>query len=421
MAEEKAVEVVKNVTEVLSTAIANTTISDSGNGAPTPAPKIVNGMTTDERVEKILSVGVCETEEGLRNLLDKKPGRPVCYDGFEPSGRMHIAQGVLKAINVNKLTSSGCTFKFWIADWFAQLNKKMGGDLKKIRIVGQYFVEIWRACGMDMEHVEFLYASDEINKRPNEYWTKVMDIATKNSLNRIMRCCTIMGRDEGYDLSAAQIMYPVMQCADIFFLGADICQLGMDQRKVNMLAREYCDQVKPKIKNKPIILSHPMMPGLKQGQAKMSKSDPMSAIFMEDSVSEVNTKIKGAWCPEFIVEDNPVLEYAKHIVFPITKLMVKRTEANGGDKEYLEYASVEQDFKEGKLHPGDLKPAVARAINEILQPVRDHFKTNQDAKRLLKQVKKIVEDQARAKKKADEAAAAGQQAQQQEAKQEVST
>ncbi len=31
---------------------------------------------------------------------------------------------------------------------------------------------------------------------------------------------------------------------------------GMDQRKVNMLAREYCDEVKPKKKFKPVILSH---------------------------------------------------------------------------------------------------------------------------------------------------------------------
>ncbi len=28
----------------------------------------------------------------------------------------------------------------------------------------------------------------------------------------------IMGRSESDELSAAQIMYPVMQCADIFFL-----------------------------------------------------------------------------------------------------------------------------------------------------------------------------------------------------------
>ena len=67
---------------------------------------------------------------------------PVCYDGFEPSGRMHIAQGVMKSINVNKLTEAGCIFKFWIADWFAMLNEKMGGDIEKIKLVGLYFVEI---------------------------------------------------------------------------------------------------------------------------------------------------------------------------------------------------------------------------------------------------------------------------------------
>lgn len=52
-------------------------------------------------------------------------------------------------------------------------------------------------------------------------------------------------------------------------LQADICQLGLDQRKVNVLAREYCDQCKPKRKLKPVILSHEMMPGLLQVQLLM--------------------------------------------------------------------------------------------------------------------------------------------------------
>lgn len=57
-------------------------------------------------------------------------------------------QGVLKAINVNKLTKCGVTFKFWVADWFAQLNNKMGGDLKKIQTVGRYMVEVGiQTCG----------------------------------------------------------------------------------------------------------------------------------------------------------------------------------------------------------------------------------------------------------------------------------
>lgn len=48
--------------------------------------------------------------------------------------------------------------------------------------------------------------------------------------------------------------------------------------KVNMLAREYCSQTKPKIKHKPVILSHHMLAGLKEGQEKMSKSDPGTCL-----------------------------------------------------------------------------------------------------------------------------------------------
>ena len=128
----------------------------------------------------------------------------------------------------------------------------MGGDLTKIRIVGQYFIEIWKALGMKLENVFFMWASDEINKKASEYWLTVIDIARKNTVPRIKRCATIMGRKEEDDMAVAMCLYPCMQCTDVFFLKADICQLGMDQRKVNMLAREYCDDVK--LKKKPIIV-----------------------------------------------------------------------------------------------------------------------------------------------------------------------
>jgi tyrosyl-tRNA synthetase len=198
-----------------------------------------SSMSVAEKVALAMSVGEeTLTVDELTALFTARE-HPIVYDGFEPSGRMHIAQGVFRAINVNKLTSTGCMFKFWVADWFAQLNNKMDGDLKKIRMVGQYMIEIWKAIGMDMTNVRFLWASDEINAHAEEYWTIVMDIARLNNLSRIQRCCTIMGRKDADELSASQIFYPCMQCADVFFLKADICQLGMDQRKVNMLARYF--------------------------------------------------------------------------------------------------------------------------------------------------------------------------------------
>ena len=49
----------------------------------------------EHRLRLLKSVGEeCVTEPELRSLL-KKPNF-VLYDGFEPSGRMHIAQGVFK-------------------------------------------------------------------------------------------------------------------------------------------------------------------------------------------------------------------------------------------------------------------------------------------------------------------------------------
>mmetsp|Transcript_22981 Transcript_22981/g.68107 ORF Transcript_22981/g.68107 Transcript_22981/m.68107 type:complete len:358 (+) Transcript_22981:1-1074(+) len=276
------------------------TISAPGAAAQAApsAPAAASSPAVDGEVERkaalLLSVGEeCVSEAELRSLVAKKPNF-VLYDGFEPSGRMHIAQGVFKAMNVNKCTAAGGTFIFWVADWFALMNDKMGGDLDRIKLVGEYLIEVWTAAGMDMSRVQFKWAADEITKHAGRYWTLALDVARRFTVARVSKCCQIMGRKEG-TLTAAQMLYPIMQCTDIFFLGANICQLGVDQRKVNMLAREYCDSAG--IKLKPIILSHHMLYGLAQGQVKMSKSNKDSAIFMEDSAAEVARKLAQAYCP----------------------------------------------------------------------------------------------------------------------------
>lgn len=95
----------------------------------------------------------------------------------------------MKVLNVNKLISAGCKVKIWIADWFALMNHKMGGDLKKIQAIGKYMIEIWKAVGMNLDggQVEFLWSSEEINARSHEYLPLVLDIATRNTLSRILR------------------------------------------------------------------------------------------------------------------------------------------------------------------------------------------------------------------------------------------
>src|SRR3989338_1978882 len=188
-------------------------------------------MDINERMQLIKEVGEEIIQEGeLRKLLESGE-ELVAYDGFEPSGQIHIAQGLVRAINVNKMIKAGIRFKMWVADWHALANNKMGGDLEKIKTVGRYFIEVWKASGLDMSKVEFLWASD-MAKNP-EYWKLVMKIARTNAIRRFIRAAEIIGREESMDLTLGQLMYIAMQAADIFTLGARVTQLGMDQRKVN--------------------------------------------------------------------------------------------------------------------------------------------------------------------------------------------
>ncbi|MBD3310380.1 tyrosine--tRNA ligase [Candidatus Woesearchaeota archaeon] len=352
-------------------------------------------MNTQQRFELIKEVGEeIVTEEELLELLDKKKN-PVAYDGFEPSGQMHIAQGIMRTINVNKMIKAGCRFKMWVADWFALMNNKMGGDLERIRTTGDYFIEIWKACGMKTSNIDFVWAKDVVTKE--DHWKTTIDVARNSTVKRIVRCSQIMGRKVGESLSAAQIIYPCMQAADVFHLKCDITQLGMDQRKVNMLARE----VGPKIGFwKPVVVSHHMLLGLSKPETrskdpadmllemKMSKSKPDSAIFMTDDEEDIKRKMSKAYCPEGETNLNPVLEYCKYMIFErFDEMKIERPAKFGGDVTYKNYEELEQSFAKKELHPMDLKQATSAKINEMLEPVRKHFEKNQKAKELLEEVR----------------------------------
>lgn len=352
-------------------------------------------MDIDLRIKLVEEVGEeIITKEELKDLLKKKK-TPIAYDGFEPSGQIHIAQAILRAININKMTKAGFKFKMLVADWHAWANNKLDGDLKKIQTVGEYFIEVWKASGMDLKNVEFIWASDLV--KDDNYWKIVMEVARHNTLQRIIRTSQIMGRSEKDVLHASQILYPCMQAADIFYLKADACQLGMDQRKVNVLAREVADKLGYA---KPIIVSHHMLMGLSEPPAgnidaveraiamKMSKSNPDSAIFVSDSEDEIINKIKKAYCPEKKIEDNPILEYCKYLVFErFDKIEIKRPEKFGGNITITSYLDLEKRYAKGEIHPLDLKNTLTNYINEMIKPIREHFKKSKKAQKLYDTVK----------------------------------
>ena len=362
-------------------------------------------MTTEERLSLIKQVGEeIVGEDELKALLESGE-QLIAYDGFEPSGQIHIAQGLLRAININKMTTAGIKFRMWVADWHAMANNKMGGDLEKIKTVGKYFIEVWKASGLDMSKVEFLWAS-EMAKNP-DYWKLVVQVGRTNVLKRFIRTAEMMGREESLDkLTAANIIYSCMQIADIFMLKAKITQLGMDQRKVNMLAREIGPQLGFW---KPVVVSHHMLMGLQKVKSqkskvkneenaeekikqvialKMSKSLPDNAIFMTDTSEDVKRKITKAYCPEGEVKENPVLEYYRYILFEkFPQIILERPAKYGGAVILNSYQNLERLYGEKKIHPLDIKQTAVVLLDKLLQPVREHFTKNSAAKELLAKVK----------------------------------
>lgn len=357
-------------------------------------------MDVDEKLSIVRSFAAeIVTAEELKSLFETKT-HPIAYDGFEPSGLAPLHFGLMRAKNLKKMQEAGIHFKLYLADYFAYLNNKLGGDIDHIRESGKYFIEVWRAAGVDTSKVEIVWCKDLMSDF--SYWERFLKVGKALSLDRVKRAITIMGRKEGEAVSAGQIFYPAMQVADIFQMDIDICQLALDQRKANILAREVAHHYGWKV---PVMVSHPLLLGLKGMppdlktsdesvlmEYKMSKSDPRNSILMHDSFAQIKEKINSAYCPEKVVEGNPLFDYIDKIILDDKSdpISIERPQKFGGTFEAANYAALVAAYRKGEVHPLDLKAFVAEKLEEQIRPVREHFENNKHAKELYDTVRQFA-------------------------------
>ena len=192
-----------------------------------------------------------------------------------------------------------------------------------------------------------------------------------------------------------------MQIADIFHMQVKICQLGMDQRKANVVAREIGERIGYW---KPVCVHHHLLQGLEKPEtwpipegkeketvasAKMSKSKPETCIFIYDKPTEIKDKMTRAFCPERTIAFNPVIDICRHIVFREKSIFtIERPIKFGGTIEFHSFNELETAYKQGKLHPQDLKNGVASELASILEPVRRYFSNNKEAQKCLNAVRR---------------------------------
>ena len=343
-------------------------------------------MDTEKRLDLVCRKPAEEvvTREELRTLLETKE-HPVAYQGFEPSGLAHLGTGLTSALKATDLIEAGFRFKFFLAEWHAWINNKMGGDLDVIRKVGEYFQKVWLSLGVP-ESAEFVWSSEFVDNP--EYWGRIIKILKESTVARITRCLTIMGRKEAELQEAAQYMYPAMQVSDIYQMELDVACSGMDQRKAHMLARD----IGPKLGlYKPVAVHYHLLAGLqgpvKMGgfdddasidqeiSSKMAKSRPETCIYAHDPEEAIKNKIKRAYCPAGEPDGNPVMEIADQLLFrgQDKEFTIERPAKFGGDITYWCYEELEKDFRERRLHPQDLKNKVAQELDVLIAPCREYF------------------------------------------------
>ncbi|MEM0088831.1 MAG: tyrosine--tRNA ligase [Archaeoglobaceae archaeon] len=298
------------------------------------------------------------TVEELKKLLETKE-KPRAYVGYEPSGEIHLGH----LITVNKLKDlqkAGFEIVVLLADIHAYLNEK--GTFEEIRELAERNMRTFIAFGLKKENTKFVLGSDYQLKK--DYVLDVLRLARITTLNRAKRSMDEVSRRKE-DPMVSQMIYPLMQALDIAYLNVDVAVGGIDQRKIHMLARENLPALGYKA---PVCIHTPIIAGL-DGE-KMSKSKG-NYISLRDSEEEVERKIMKAYCPQGIVEGNPIIDLVKHYVFPaFEKLKVERDAKFGGDIEYTSFESLVEDFKAKRLHPMDLKKSVSRYLNELLSDAR---------------------------------------------------
>ena len=348
------------------------------------------------------------TIDELKEVLKKS--KPKGYIGFEPSGTVHLGWKICTN-KINDFLECGFDFTVLLADWHAYINDKLGGNIEKIKLCGKYMEDCFAAMGVDPKKIKFVYASDYVGDA--NYWELVLRAAKATSVKRVKRAMDIMGRSEDEaERDLSKLFYPAMQVSDIFYLDIDVAYGGMDQRHAHMLARDIAKKLG---KKSPVAIHTPLLTGLQAGgrmdpteinkfhpggsalpsensekkselskyypagsAIKMSKSKPYSMLSIHDNPDSVKQKIKKAYCPEKQVDENPILELCKYVIFPELKgeaFLIERPEKFGGSLEFETYKELEEAFVKN-LHPLDLKNSTASYVNKILEPVRKYFEKN---------------------------------------------
>ncbi|NXF12379.1 SYYC protein, partial [Smithornis capensis] len=326
---------------------------------PAPGPQEKYQLIT-RNLQEVLG------EDKLMAILKERELK--IYWGTATTGKPHVAYFVPMS-KIADFLKAGCEVTILFADLHAYLdNMKAPWELLELRT--RYYEHVIKAMlesiGVPLEKLKFVRGTDyQLSK---EYTLDVYRLSSVVTQHDAKKAGAEVVKQVEHPLLSG-LLYPGLQALDEEYLKVDAQFGGVDQRKIFTFAEKYLPSLGYA---KRVHLMNPMVPGLTG--SKMSSSEEDSKIDLLDRKEDVKKKLKKAFCEPGNVENNGVLSFIKHVLFPLkSEFVVLREEKWGGNKTYTAYEALEKDFAEQVVHPGDLKNSVEVALNKLLDPIREKF------------------------------------------------
>ncbi|CAD1476965.1 unnamed protein product, partial [Heterotrigona itama] len=332
-------------------------------------------------------------DEKLKSILKQRDLK--LYWGTATTGKPHIGYFAPMS-KIADFLNSGAEVTILFADLHAYLdNMKAPWELLELRT--QYYETIIKAMlksiDVPLEKLRFVKGTDyQLSKEYTLDMYRLSSVVTEHDAKKAG--AEVVKQVANPLLSG--LLYPGLQALDEHYLKIDAQFGGIDQRKIFTFSEKYLPLLGYE---KHIHLMNSMIPGL--AGSKMSSSEEDSKIDLLDNAVAVKKKLKKAFCEPGNVNDNGVLSFAKHVIFPLLKgertFDIQRTTEFGGDISFEIYEDLENAFAKEEIHPGDLKNAVEIYINKLLDPIRKEFEADPKLKSLANkayppQKPKVVEE-----------------------------
>ncbi|HEY4526109.1 MAG TPA: tryptophan--tRNA ligase [Candidatus Paceibacterota bacterium] len=220
--------------------------------------------------------------------------KPILVSGIQPSGRLHIGNylGALK--NFVELQNSGkYQCYFFIADLHS-LTENYTSEEKRQQILE--LTADFIAAGLDPKK-SVIFLQSQIPAHSELAW--ILSTATPIGELRRMTQYKDKSDNEKESANAGLLTYPVLMAADIILYDAKFVPVGEDQIQHLELTRTLARKFNAKfndvfIEPRPILTETPRIMSLKNPEKKMSKSDPQSCVFLDDSPEDIRAKFKSA-------------------------------------------------------------------------------------------------------------------------------